>query len=138
MGVTLGRSFRIGVEYSRVHIHGLPYLDRYILYCGGTLRLHRFWRGDDERASHTHPWWFWTFPFGDYAETVFVKGEARELRVVRAWRLHRRRADFEHVVHGSVTASGKPFWTLVLTGRPKYSWGFYPSPGHFVPWRNWH
>ena len=137
LGFTVGASFRVGVEFSRVHIRGRPYLDRWILYCGGTLRLHRFWRGDDDRASHTHPWWFWTFPFSSYGETVFVGGVAKELRTVRALRLHKRAADFEHVVQGRIDYPEKPFWTLVLTGRPRQQWGFYPAPNQFVPWKEW-
>jgi len=62
---------RIGFEYSRVGLGETPYLDRYILYIlGPTLRLHKFWRGDDDRAPHDHPWVFWTFPLRSYVETV--------------------------------------------------------------------
>lgn len=145
---------RFGLQLSRVLIGGLPYLDRYIVYLGGgTLRLHRFWRGDDARASHTHPWWFVTFPLSTYAEWVFEKGAFRQLRAVRAWRFHFRPATFEHIVccglraasipgarRKLLVADDRPFWTIVITGsrnKTPEGWGFYPRPGEFIPWRQY-
>jgi len=139
-------STRWGVEKSSVVIEGKLYLTRWILYWGfGTLRLHKFYRGDDDRASHTHPWWFITFPLGSYFEEVFHHGWSVDHRVVRAFRPHFRGADFEHVVHGGATRHGcgfwyyscKPFYTIVLTGRRQNDWGFYPDPEHFIPWEDY-
>src|SRR5580692_11012239 len=70
------RGARWGFESSRVwgsyRDSAEPYLDRYILYFWPiTLRLHRFWRGDDDRAPHDHPWWFITIPFTSYVEAVY-------------------------------------------------------------------
>jgi hypothetical protein len=135
-GISLGR-WRFGVEFSRVHIHGLPYLDRWILHCGGTLRLHRFWRGDDARASHVHPWiWFVTFPFTSYVECVYSAGDPIELDVVAAWRPHLK-IDHEHRVLGRFDGEDKPFWTLVVTGVPSQEWGFYTAENEFINWRDW-
>jgi hypothetical protein len=64
---------RLGPEFSRVLIDAGNYLDRYILYIfGATLRLHKFWRGDDNRAPHDHPWWFITFPLVSYVERYWT------------------------------------------------------------------
>lgn len=131
---------RWGFEYSRVGLGPTPYLDRYILYAfGGTLRLHKFWRGDDDRAPHDHPWTFWTFPFKTYLEDVELltdKGHwVRRFNSVRAWRWHRRASGYRHIVVGSW--DNKPFWTLVITKGVDRKWGFWPTPEHFVPWRDW-
>lgn len=132
--------FRLGVEFSRVQVDGVPYLDRYIAYIGGpTLRLHKFYRGDDDRAPHTHPWRFWTFPLADYWERVWASDNGRYLGrfVVKAWRFHSRPANYRHVVEGRADRKTGPFWTFVTTGSRKHEWGFYPEPNKFVPWREW-
>jgi hypothetical protein len=154
-------SRRFGFEKSRVEHGGVPYLDRYILYVGGpTLRLHKFWRGDDDRAFHDHPWTFWTFPLTSYVERVstpfmdFKRATARETatsgalytpiearhvseEIVRAWRLHNRPATYQHIVIGRLDGSKKPFWTFVISTNYQRRWGFWPRAGEFVPWRDW-
>ena len=110
-------------------------MTRYIAYLGPiNLRLHKFYRGDDDRASHTHPWWFITLPFTSYVESVFNKGSYVTTRLVKAWRFHWRPAGFEHIVLG---ATKKTFWTLVIAGYRDNEWGFYPEPGVFIHWRNY-
>jgi hypothetical protein len=127
---------RWGLDRSTVFVDGERYLDRWIVYLNGyTLRLHRFWRGDDDRASHTHPWWFVTFPLGGYLEKLFDEGRYTGHRFVEPWRFHFRPAHFEHyVVRG---LDGVPWWTIVLTGPKNNTWGFYPEPGKFVNWKQW-
>jgi hypothetical protein len=114
---------RFGVEYSRVHVGDEPYLDRYILYIGGpTLRLHKFYRGDDDRAPHDHPWTFWTFPFRTYWEKVCREDGSWYWNRVRAWTFNRRPATYRHIVvnagPGPYMSTG-PFWTFVVTGFSK-------------------
>lgn len=142
---------RWGVEKSTVPINGAPYLTRWILYFGvGTLRLHKFWRGDDDRASHTHPWWFITFPLAHYRERIFDRGTPCGNRFVSAFRFHFRPANYEHIVVGRLrlaqephfgslywTADSRPFYTIVLTGGRAREWGFYPTPGCFINWREY-
>lgn len=127
---------RWGFDRSTVYVEKEKYLDRWILYVNGyTLRLHKFYRGDDDRASHTHPWWFVTFPLcRGYAENVYSKGVFVLPRWVKGWRFHYRPADFEHYV---AFGSPKPWWTFVVTGPKRDTWGFYPSPGKFVHWSKW-
>jgi hypothetical protein len=130
----LGR--RYGFDRSTVFVEGDRYLDRWIVYVAGyTLRLHHFWRGDDDRASHTHPWWFVTFPLGGYFERIYKEGMDFDERIVAPWRFHYRPANFEHYV----VEVYDPAWTIVLTGPKNSTWGFYPFevPGTFVNWKDW-
>ena len=132
----LGR--RWGFDHSTVYVEEERYLDRWILYVNGyTLRLHRFWRGDDDRASHTHPWWFVTFPLGCYLERLFKHGEQVDERFVWPWRFHYRPADFEHYV---VEGYSHTWWTIVLTGPKRDTWGFWTledTPSRFVNHKDW-
>lgn len=138
------RGHRLGFEMSRVEHGGVPYLDRFILYVGGpTLRLHKFWRGDDDRAPHDHPWTFWTLPFKDYWEKAYRYDGTWYWNLVKAWRLHRRDATYRHIVvgrsrgHIHLGVSRLPFWTFVVTTSYQRRWGFWPKRGEFVPWRDW-
>lgn len=142
-----------GVEYSRVEVEGVPYLDRYIVYVAGcTLRLHKFWRGDDDRAPHDHPWNFITFPFRDYLEHVQEPSGREYVRVVKRLRFHYRPSGYRHIVlhgledisylrdglrHKAQLRTSKPFWTIVITGRRTRSWGFWPEHDHYIYWRDW-
>jgi len=124
-----------GFEHSFVEIDGELYLERRILYLAGfTFRWHKFWRGDDARASHSHPWAFWTFPLQGYFENVYRLGEFERTQYVSAFRWHYRGRHFEHRVTGGERF---PFSTFVITGRRQQVWGFYPEPGKFVPYWDW-
>lgn len=101
----------------------------------GRLRLHIFYRGDEDPDHHDHPWDFWTFPLTSYLEetTVFVgvydKMPMRKLRLVRAFRLHYRPAEHTHRVLGRWAGREwfivrKPIVTLVWIGRSRRKWGF--------------
>lgn len=144
------KGFRVGFQSNRVYIDGKPYLDRYIVYLGGTLRAHKFWRGDDDTAVHDHPWDFWTFPLADYVEHYerFEPGLLRWIqgvRIVPAFRINKRLAEFRHIVLGRANReapnwqliSKKPFWTIVVTKPRKRSWFFYPEPFNAIPWREY-
>lgn len=141
--VTLNWTFnwgkrRFGFEVSPIYINGQEYMTRYIAYIGvATLRLHRFLRGDDDRAPHSHPFWFVTFPFKGYFERVWASDNGRYLgrQFVKAFRFHYRPAEYRHIVEGSY--DGSPFWTFVISSQKVAEWGFYPEPNKFVPWRFW-
>jgi hypothetical protein len=139
-------SYALGLERSTVRLHGEAYLTRFILYIAGrTVRLHKFHRGDDERAPHDHPWDFWTFPLcGGYAELIpdFEFDSGFRLNWVPGWRWSFRPAKYQHIV----VDPEKPFWTLVVTRVKSNGWGFWPSYWKpldkermrvFVPWREW-
>ena len=97
-----------------------PYLERWILWFGWSLRLHRFLDSDRDRAPHDHPWWFVTLPFHAYGEH-YMDGETACFRRVKPWRLHFRSSRFRH----RVEIQRRPSWTLVLTGLKSKEWGFW-------------
>lgn len=126
-----------------------PYLERwFVMLFGFTLRLHKFYRGDDDRALHDHPWDFITFPLRGYYERIQADfGRSTTVRYVRPLRFHYRQATFQHMVLGDtqliqwnvwpsrvVYETSAPFWTIVFTTGKKRTWGFWPK-GKFVPWR---
>lgn len=142
---------RFGFQYSPiVHQNHGPYLTRWILYLGFfCLRLHKFYRGDHDRASHNHPWWFITFPLADYLEILYRHGKPFESRVVERFKFHYRPAAFEHVVKYKVkrieyencfpiwVRSIESFWTIVIAGGKSQNWGFYKPDGTFIPYREY-
>ena len=128
--------YRLGYQYSPIIVNGNTYMVRHILYLGlCTLRAHHFFRGDDDRAPHSHPWVFVTFPFADYLEEVFDETGFVESRWVKRFRFHLRNKSFRHIV--KFGNKGRPFWTLVLAGPVSQEWGFYPRPDKFVSWKEW-
>jgi len=127
--------YSFGLERTVIRVRGEKYLGRWILYLGGfTVRLHKFYRGDDARAPHDHPWPFWTFPLSPqgYWEVVLRDGVLMH-EFVKGWSWNYRPSSHCHYV----LDPKKPFYTLVVTGRKERSWGFWPSDKQFVPWREW-
>lgn len=152
VGFNYRKPGRFGLIFDTVHFLGSDYLTRFVAYAVGTLRLHKFHRGDDDRAPHDHPWWFITFPFTDYVEKYweFIPEEKSEYsdyvwpaiwiarrRVVKAWRFHFRSAKFRHFVIGRADGSTKPFWTFVISGYASNEWGFWRTPTEFVHHKEW-
>lgn len=124
---------RFGVQYSPIVNRAGPYMTRYIVYIGAaSLRIHRFYRGDDDRYPHTHPWPFLTIPFAPYYEDLFEKGKYVGTRKVPAFLPNYRNGSFEHIVVCRADEKRGPFWTFVITfGMPK-AWGFYTPQGKFI------
>lgn len=101
-----------------------PYMTRIWV---GRLRLHIFYRGDNDPDPHDHPWDFWTFPLTPYVEEVttpdgkgmsymealFCGPRNYKLRrqVVPAWRWSFRPATHTHRVIGA------------LAGWQTHNWG---------------
>lgn len=120
---------------------GSPYMTRLLI---GRLRLHIFHRGDGDADPHNHPWSFVTFPLTSYAEEVTHLAPdgtlTRTTEVVRAWRLHRRKAAYLHRVLGPLPSNrlfaGK-IVTLVLRGRDKQRWGFLKTRDGRSCWQTW-
>jgi len=74
---TIG-SAKFGCTHDLVFDDNQPYLERWIIWLGFTIRLHKFHKGDDDRAFHDHPWWFITMPFSAYLErTPFSLGQTQ-------------------------------------------------------------
>lgn len=154
------RNRRFGFEYSPI----TNYMNRWIAYFGWfNLRIHRFLRGDDERAPHDHPFWFVTVPTRSYYEQVMEEDGSTCVRKVQAWLPHFRKATFRHIVLGTEAytkevvhphlewmygvisdystetryRTPKPFLTFVLAGARSNGWGFWPAVDKFIPWREW-
>lgn len=91
--------------------------------------LHKFIGDDDDRALHDHPWWSFS---------VRLKGQIIEhekhgwmIKSARAKRFRFRKADYAHRL--SLHKSGKPCWTIFITGPRKREWGFHCPKG----WQHW-
>ncbi len=134
-------NYTLGFQHDTVSLNGSPYLKRWFVYIlGRTVRLHKFYRGDDARAVHDHPWAFWTFPLRSYWE---VLGDGTT-QLVERFKWHHRPSSYQHIVLGSHAKADKrgvkfwtpePFWTIVVTGRKDRSWGFWPN-GKYVYYRD--
>ena len=124
---------RFGFTHDLVHVNDDPYLERWLLWLGVTFRLHKFYRGDQNRAPHDHPWPFITFPLHAYREDYW-DGQKMSNRVVKPFRFHYRPAKHRHIVR-KITEG--PTWTIVVNLWKTNEWGFYPDPNTFVHWRDW-
>lgn len=123
------RGVRLGATHDLVHEAGEPYLERWILWFGCTLRLHHFHKGDDDRAFHDHPWWFVTLPLNPYLERL-VNGKRR---LVKPFRPHYRPAKHRHIVE---LIDDQKVWTFIVTGPKQQEWGFWHEED-FVPHELW-
>ena len=63
----MSKPFGWSTIYGHAGKHSVPYMTRIWI---GQLRLHIFYRGDNDPDCHDHPWDFWTFPFTAYVEEV--------------------------------------------------------------------
>lgn len=93
----------------------------------GGLRLHHFFRGDDDREPHDHPWGFVTLVLAGGYVDVSVMGAD----VLRRGSVRYRPARHAHRVE---TAG---CWTLVLSGPITRAWGFWAAEG-WTPWKEFH
>lgn len=117
---------------------GDPYLDRLRLLETPlfSIYLHHIHRPDKETDPHDHPWPFWSVVLcGGYSEVVWPDKENP------GWEKHRRRGRWSlrrmplRAAHIITRVTG-PLWTLVITGRKRGTWGFYPG-GHYVSWQEY-
>ena len=115
--ICLGRQ-RFGISHDLILEGSEPYLERWIFWFGFSLRLHKFHKGDDDRAFHDHPWWFITLPLKSYQELA----PGRPVKEIKAYRLYFRHAGHQHIVR---LISTSPAWTLILAGRKTRDWGFW-------------
>ena len=164
MKFALGR-YQFGFTHDVICNEDEPYLERWILWCGLTLRLHRFLASDEDRAVHDHPWWFITMPFTSYGEFIergfergfergsegrrgadststgaATDGEAEDgtgrTEMYRTVTAWRPHFRAAHFRH-RVEITKAPSWTLVVTGPKSNEWGFWTAEC-FVHNRDWH
>ena len=120
---------RFGITHDLVLDNGEAYLERWIIWCGFTIRLHKFHKGDDDRAFHDHPWWFVTLPLQTYIEQI----PDQPTRAVKRFRPHFRPARHQHIVQ---VLEHKPVWTFIFTGSKSQEWGFWDG-STFVHHEQW-
>lgn len=104
--------------------------------------LHKIYKPDEDRAVHDHPWAFASWVLrGGYTETfvpaprqwVSTTGHVSRSQTWRRWSFHRMGLQSAHQI---VKVQPKTV-TLVLVGRKKKDWGFWPEPGVFVRWQDY-
>lgn len=112
-----------------------------------SVRIHHFYRSDNDRMLHDHPWWFITMPLSRHGylnETycaacggkgrgddckldsisgccVLCGGSGRMFDRVRWLRPAYRPAGHIH----AVKLDKGPCWTFIVTGRKAHNWGFW-------------
>lgn len=94
-----------------------PYLVRWVISFPSlfSIRLHRWYFGDDDRAMHDHGWNFGGLVlWGKYTD---VSPEGRE--EMPRWKFFYRRAEHRH------TVETEGCLTLLVTGPEKRVWGFW-------------
>ncbi len=93
-----------------------PYMERWVLDLKfRTIRLHHWFRGDDERHFHDHPWNFWVIVLKGSYYDVTPNGSTFMPR----WSISYRPALHKHMVKTDGA------WTLLITGPVIRNWGFY-------------
>lgn len=158
---SLDKFFGYSTIYGRYGEHSTPYMLR---IWAGWLRLHVFYRGDQDKDCHDHPWSFLTFPLTSYVEEVVEPHVAKDLQntngfvnkskrvpelhrhVVKAWRLHFRPSTHCHRVLGRFSGKyegGIPqvdqrkVITLVVRFGVKRKWGFLKNRNGKWCWTPW-
>lgn len=128
-----------------------PYLIRTILFKSNwcNIFIHRFMKSD-KPTPHDHPWNFWSYIVeGQYVEERLVQYEPYHVSRVQVRRTgslaYRKYTDVHRVIlhSGMSEDKGKEYTleekdqaplSIVVTGRRKQEWGFYPQKGDRVDW----
>lgn len=138
---------------------GDAYLIRWYIFSTSwiTLFLHKFVRGDEDRALHCHPWSFLVVPiwrgYIEHSDRPMRRDpsepwrtETCSLQELQTGRVATRRrvwpiisaryrpATYRHRVE---LIAGKPSWSIFFHFRRQREWGFHPPDG-FVHWKQWH
>jgi hypothetical protein len=113
-------------------------------------RLHVFLKDEPGEAFHDHAWNFWTFPLRSYIEEIIQpETGATRFEVVKAFRMHYRRAEHAHRYRGrfaGVHDGGLPVAmpgvvvTLALRSGVKRKWFYWRLNKGRVrrySWRQW-
>jgi hypothetical protein len=94
--------------------------------------VHRFFRSDEDRALHDHPWANMSIVlFGSYAEHTIRAGGISDRHIRSTGSIVMRRARAAHRVE--LIDTRKPVLTLFVTGPKIRDWGFHCPHG----WRRW-
>jgi hypothetical protein len=95
--------------------------------------VHCFWRGDNDRELHDHPWWNLSIILeGHYLEEIpschwrkYTHGRATTVVFRGEGDVIRRRAGQMHRIY----VSKPPVYSLFITGPKIRDWGFYCAQG---------
>lgn len=119
---------------------GDPYMHRWYILPRNrwfNLYLHRFWRSDDDRALHDHPWWNASLLLeGAYVEHTIERGGINRRERLEGGAIRFRPAKAAHRIELDRDEGGAPLScvTLFATGPRIRDWGFH-CPKGWVPWR---
>jgi hypothetical protein len=95
-------------------------------YLGFGVYLHYFYRGDEDRELHNHPWCdalSFILTGGYHEERRNNETKAIDLHNVRRYTFNRiSHTDFHRV---SKRENTKRIWTLFMTGKRSQDWGFW-------------
>ena len=80
-----------------------------------SIRLHRWFYGDDIRAFHDHPWNFWSLVLSGQITDISDAGKFTR----GAGTLLYFKAEHKHTIQTTGC------WTLLVTGKPIRDWGFW-------------
>lgn len=114
--------------------YGEDYLLRFYIKHNGLLPgiyLHRFFRGDQDRELHNHPW-LWSFSFiltGGYVEERLTRKGIR-FKTRKPLRFNLLSGKTFHRVDLVNKQSGA--WTIFCSGKEYKDWGFL-CDGEFIP-----
>lgn len=99
--------------------------------------LHKIYKPDEDRAVHDHPWGFGSLVLrGGYTEWFVERPDLRlvfKTQTWKRWSFHRMSTGSAHQIK---TVLPKTV-TLVIVGRKKRDWGFWPATGDFVRWQDY-
>ena len=105
-----------------------PYLIRWRLELPfGSIRVHHWLSSDDDRAFHDHPWWFWT---------IVLKGSYTDKSPDGTDHLRFLSHRYRPALHRHTVIPDPEAWTLLVTGPPVRSWGFWLN-GKFRKANKW-
>lgn len=103
-----------------------PYAYRWVfIFFGFSIRIHQWFRSDDKRHYHDHPWWFTTIVLrGRYTDVSEQTIDGKPVIVrdqLKQWSIRHRKAYHRHYVE--IPPEG--CITLLMTGMPLRKWGFW-------------
>ena len=100
-----------------------PYMRRYVLNLGiFAIRLHIWYRSDDKRYMHDHPWGFLTFVLsGEYTDVS--RSQDGKIKRDRVSRFCFRRRTSAHRHYVEIPPAGCV--SLLFTSAQNGKWGFY-------------
>ncbi|RWZ87178.1 MAG: hypothetical protein EO766_11605 [Hydrotalea sp. AMD] len=111
-----------------------PYMKRWCLITPWfSIRIHHWFRGDDDRHYHDHDWDFTCIVLsGSYWDLSYTDNNGVEdvtYDLLTPGSIRHRKAEFRHIVRTNGC------WTLVITGKKRRKFGFWvPNKSGKLVW----